>query len=156
MFDVFSVVAVNELFELLYAAGQGQRRKCVWVRLVLLTESTAIRVFDHFSRISAGFDAGDHDAGCSKYFSDNGMDLAPADFRWVTEQLQASYSRDPGDTEGLFEDIQEDWVGIAYDPAKADPTTPGADWNPDYVFDVELSEGLPSAFSSASDAPPSD
>ena len=46
-------------------------------------------MFDHFSRISAGFDAGDHDAGCSKYFSDNGMDLAPADFRWVTEQLQA-------------------------------------------------------------------
>ena len=39
--------------------------------------------------MSAGFDAGHHDAGCSKFFTQTGMDLSPADFRWVTEQLQA-------------------------------------------------------------------
>lgn len=65
----------------------------------------------------------------------------------VTEQLRASYQRDPGETEGLFEDIQTDWVGIAYDPAHADPTAPGVDWDPDYVFEVEFSDRVPSEFS---------
>lgn len=69
----------------------------------------------------------------------------------VTEQLQVANVRRPGDTEELFEDLSEDWVGIAYDPAHADPTTPGADWNPDYVFDVEFSDRVPSGFSDAGD-----
>jgi len=69
----------------------------------------------------------------------------------VTEQLQASYVRSPGDTDGLFDDILEDWVGIAYDPAHADPTTPATDWNPDYVFDVEFSDRLPAAFTDSAD-----
>ena len=69
----------------------------------------------------------------------------------VTEQLQASYKRNPGDTEGLFEDIMEDWVGIAYDPAHADPTTPEADWDPDFVFDVDFSNSLPSDFADAAE-----
>lgn len=69
----------------------------------------------------------------------------------VTEQLQASYARNAGETDGLFDDIAEDWVGIAYDPAHADPTTPAADWNPDFVFDVEFSDRLPSDFADSAD-----
>jgi len=69
----------------------------------------------------------------------------------VTEQLQVSNARRPGDTETLFEDISEEWVGIAYDPAHADPTSPSQDWDPDYVFDVEFSDRQPAGFSNASD-----
>jgi hypothetical protein len=69
----------------------------------------------------------------------------------VTEQLQASYQRDSGNTEGLFEDILEDWVGIAYDPAHADPTSPAADWDPDFVFDVAFSDRLPTDFTDSVD-----
>ena len=69
----------------------------------------------------------------------------------VTEQLQTSYVRNAGETEGLFDDIVEDWVGIAYDPARADPTTPATDWNPDYVFDVGFSDQLPADFEDSAD-----
>jgi len=65
----------------------------------------------------------------------------------VTEQLQVSSVRRPGENETLFEDISEDWVGIAYDPAQADPTSPSKDWDPDFVFDVDFSDRLPSDFS---------
>lgn len=69
----------------------------------------------------------------------------------VTEQLQVSNVRRPGDTDTLFEDISEDWVGIAYDPSQADPTSPTQDWNPDFVFDVAFSERVPAGFSDAGD-----
>ncbi len=66
----------------------------------------------------------------------------------VAEQVQASFVRDPGETEGLFEAIDADWTGIAYDPAHADPTSPGEDWDPDFVFDVVFSDRIPAGFES--------
>jgi hypothetical protein len=69
----------------------------------------------------------------------------------VTEQLQVANVRRPGETETLFADVSEDWVGIAYDPSKADPTSPSKDWNPDYVFDVSFSDGKPTGFSDYGD-----
>ena len=69
----------------------------------------------------------------------------------VTEQLQVANVRRPGETETLFEDLSESWVGIAYDPAHANPTNPEKDWDPDYVFEVSFSEQVPGGFASATE-----
>jgi hypothetical protein len=69
----------------------------------------------------------------------------------VTEQLQVSNVRHPEDTDTLFEDLSESWVGIAYDPAHADPTVPEQDWDPDYVFDVAFSDRVPGGFTGAAE-----
>ncbi|HCH66697.1 MAG TPA: hypothetical protein DFR83_28095, partial [Deltaproteobacteria bacterium] len=69
----------------------------------------------------------------------------------VTEQLQVANVRRPDDTETLYEDLSESWVGIAYDPAHANPSNPEQDWNTDYVFEVSFSDRVPGGFSSASE-----
>lgn len=68
----------------------------------------------------------------------------------VVEQLQVGLVGG-GDTDELFSDVDEDWVGIAYDPAQANPSNPEAEWNPDHVFDVVFTDRLPAAFSAWAD-----
>ena len=69
----------------------------------------------------------------------------------VTEQLQVANVRRPGDTEDLYSDLSESWVGIAYDPAHASPSVPERDWDPDYVFEVSFSDRVPGGFTGAVD-----
>ncbi len=69
----------------------------------------------------------------------------------TVEQFQSSYARRPENTDGLKDDVLEDFVGIAYVPGKADPTRPSDDWDPDYVFDVSFESRLPSGFDAYGD-----
>ena len=69
----------------------------------------------------------------------------------VTEQLQVANVRRPDDTETLYDDLSESWVGIAYDPAHANPSNPEQDWNTDYVFEVSFSDRVPGGFTEAAD-----
>lgn len=67
------------------------------------------------------------------------------------EQFRASDARRPEETDDLKDDVLEEFVGIAYDPGHADPTRPGDDWDPDYVFDVEFRSRLPDGFEAYGD-----
>lgn len=67
------------------------------------------------------------------------------------EQFRASDARRPEETDDLKDEVLEEFVGIAYDPGHADPTRPGDDWDPDYVFDVEFRSRLPDGFEAYGD-----
>ena len=64
----------------------------------------------------------------------------------VLEQFQIAFRYDLDKTAGLQNDALEDWVGIAYDSSKADPTHPSKSWNSNYVFNVAFSTTIPEAF----------
>ncbi len=67
------------------------------------------------------------------------------------EQFRASDARRPENSDGLKDDVLEEFVGIAYVPGHADPTRPTDDWDPDYVFDVRFSARLPAGFDAYGD-----